>query len=127
MTILDKALLSVVLLGLSRCAPTEVIDLRNAPQATRDAMLRVSVLPLGKPAPPGVGSIGPIVGYGCASTTEAAERDAVEQLQAKALAMHATAVVDVLVAPEGTGLCFGGQNMVARGIAVGPRGVPPSY
>ncbi len=118
----------VLLLAAGGCgAPTEVVDLRNAPQATRDAMQRMDIAPLGTPAPPGTGSIGPVSGYACAQTSEEAGVAAVQQIRVKAIALHATAVVDVLIEPEGTGICLGGYNMIARGIAVGPRGVPSSY
>ena len=118
----------VALLALDGCAPpTEVVDLRNAPWATQDAMLRIMVLPLGAPAPYGVGSISPISGYGCASTSEAASGAAIRQIRVKAMGLHATAVVDVLVGPADSGICFGGYNMIANGIAVGPRAIPSAY
>jgi hypothetical protein len=118
----------IALLALGGCTPpTEVIDLRNVPQATQDAMLQVRILPLGMPAPPGVGSIGPVTGYGCAQTPEDARSDAVRQLQVKAMGLHATAVVDVLIGPGGATSCVAGFGMIASGVAVGPRGIPSSY
>jgi hypothetical protein len=118
----------IALLAFDGCSPpTEVVDLHNAPQATKDAMQRVNVVPLGMPGPAAAGSIGTVSGYGCAQTTEAASFAAMQQIRVKAMALHATAVVDVLIEPEGTGVCFGGYNMIARGIAVAPRGVPSSY
>jgi hypothetical protein len=118
----------LAMLALAGCSPpTEVIDLHYAPKATQDAMQRVSIVPLGAPGPAVVGSIGPISGYGCAQTPEAASVAAVQQIRVKAMAQHATAVVDVLIEPDGLGVCPGGRNMIARGIAVGPRGVPSSY
>ena len=110
------------------CAPpTEVIDLHQAPQATRDAMLHVPILPLGVPAPPGVGSVGPVSAYGCGPSPADAAGDAVQQLQAKALRMQATAVIDVLFGPGGIGPCQLGYSATASGTAVSARGVPPTY
>jgi hypothetical protein len=118
----------VALLAFGGCSPpTEVVDLHYAPKATTDAMQRVSILPLGRPGPAGAGSIGPIEGYGCGPTPEDASVAAEQQIRVKAMAKHATAVVDVLIEPDGLGVCPGGHNMIARGIAVGPRGVPSSY
>jgi len=118
----------VALLAMAGCTPpTEVVDLRAAPQATKDAMLQVKILPLGTPAPAGAGSVGPISGYGCAPTTEAASTEAVRQLQVKALRLRAVAVIDVLIGPADNTLCLGGQNVIASGIAVAPRGISPSY
>jgi hypothetical protein len=119
----------VVVAALVGCAPpTEVVDLSRAPQATLDAMVHVPVLPLGVPAPPGVGSAGPISAYGCGQSTTAASSDAVQQLQVKALRMQATAVVDVLIGPGGIiGPCQLGYNATASGIAVAARGVPPTW
>jgi hypothetical protein len=113
---------------LAGCAPpTDVIDLHQAPQATRDAMLHVGILPLGTPAPPGVGSVGPVSAYGCGPSPADAASDAVQQLQAKALRMQATAVIDVLFGPGGIGPCQLGYSATASGIAASPRGVPPTY
>jgi hypothetical protein len=119
----------VVVAALVGCAPpTEVVDLSRAPQATLDAMVHVPVLPLGVPAPPGVGSVGPISAYGCGQSTTAASSDAVQQLLVKALRMQATAVVDVLIGPGGIiGPCQLGYNATASGIAVAARGVPPTW
>jgi hypothetical protein len=122
------ALAFVALLAFGGCGPsTEVVDLRYAPRTTTDAMQRVNIVPLGRPGPAVAGSIGPIEGYGCGPTPEAASVAAEQQIRVKALARHATAVVDVLIEPDGLGVCPGGQNMMARGIAVGPRGIPSSY
>jgi small neutral amino acid transporter SnatA (MarC family) len=124
----SQAVALVVFLAFAGCTPpTEVVDLHNAPQATIDAMQRVNVVPLGTPGPAGAGSIATVSGYGCAQTAEAAGLAAIQQIRVKAMALHATAVVDVLVEPEGAGVCFGGYNMIARGIAVAPRGIPSSY
>jgi len=113
---------------LAGCAPpTDVIDLRQAPQATRDAMLHVQILPLGTPAPPGVGSVGPVSAYGCGPSPADAASDAVQQLQAKALRMQATAVISVLFGPGGLGPCQLGYSVTASGIAAAARGVPPTY
>jgi len=119
----------VVVAALVGCAPpTEVVDLSRAPQATLDAMVHVPVLPLGLPAPLGVGSVGPITAYGCGQSATAASGDAVQQLQVKALRMQATAVVDVLIGPGNIiGPCQLGYNATASGIAVAARGVPPTW
>ena len=122
------AIVLLALLAVAGCSPpTEVVDLRYAPRVTKDAMQHVSIVPLGLRGPLFVGSIGPISGYGCAQTPEAARLAAEEQIRVKAMAQHATAVVDVLFEPDGMGVCAGGHNMLAHGIAVGPRGVPSSY
>jgi hypothetical protein len=121
------AMALVTLLALSRCSPTEVVDLRYAPKPTTDAMQRVSIVPLGRPGPAVGGSIGPIEGYGCGPTPQDASVAAEQQMRVKALARHATAVVDVMIEPDGLGVCAGGHNMMARGIAVGPRGIPSTY
>jgi hypothetical protein len=122
------AMALVALLAFGGCSPpTEVVDLRYAPKATTDAMQRVAIVPLGRPGPAVAGSIGPIEGYGCGPTPEIAGDSAEQQIRVKALTKHATAVIDVLIEPDGSGVCPGGHNMIARGIAVGPRGVPSSY
>jgi hypothetical protein len=123
------AVLSLLaLLLLDGCSPpTEVVDLRYAPLATQDAMQHVAIVPLGRRGPVVAGSIGPVSGFGCAPTPEAAKIAAEQQIRVKALAEHATAVVDVLFESDGMGVCLGGHNMVAHGIAVGPRGIPSSY
>ena len=122
------AMALLALLAFGGCSPpTEVVDLHYAPQTTKDAMQRVNIVPLGRLGPAVAGSIGPISGYGCAPTPEAASLAAEEQIRIKAMAQHATAVVDLLFEPDGLGVCLGGHNMIARGIAVGPRGVPSSY
>jgi hypothetical protein len=114
----------VALAALTACAaPTEVIDLSMTPQVTWDAMLRVPVLPLGLPGPPGVGSVGPIFGYGCGSSASGAATDAVQQLQIKALRMQAAAVMDVLIAPAGIGPCSAGYSATASGTAVAAWGL----
>ena len=125
-----RATLSLlVVAALVGCAPpTDVIDLSRAPQATLDAMVHVPVLPLGMPAPPGVGSVGPITAFGCGQSATAASSDAVQQLQVKALRMQATAVMDVLIGPGNIiSPCQFGYNATASGIAVAARGVPPTY
>lgn len=128
MTLIRRTQIACIMVILTGCtAPTEVIDLQNAPEATRDAMLRIRVLPLGMPAPPDAGSIGPVSGYGCGSSSAEAASYAVQQLQAKALRMQATAIADVLFSSGGLGPCQLGNSVVASGIAVGPRGVPPTY
>ncbi len=125
---MTTALVLVALLAIAGCGPqTEVVDLRAAPKATTEAMQRVRIVPLGARGPAVAGSIGPISGYGCGQTPEAASLAAEQQIRVKALAQHATAVVDVLIEPDGLGVCMGGHNMIARGIAVGPRGIPSSY
>lgn len=117
-----------LLLAVAGCSPpTEVVDVRDAPLATREAMRRINIVPVGMRGPPAVGSIGPISGYGCAQTPEAARFAAEDQIRFKALAQHATAVVDVLFEPDGLGLCTNGHIIIAHGIAVGPRGIPLSY
>jgi hypothetical protein len=122
------AIALLALLAFAGCSPpTEVVDLHFAPPATKEAMQRVNIVPLGLRGPPVVGSIGPISGYGCAPTPEAARLAAEDQIRVKAMAQHATAVLDVLFEPDGLGVCTGGHNILARGIAVGPRGIPPSY
>lgn len=117
-----------ILTILGGCAPpTDVVDLQKLPQATRDAMLNVPILPLGAPPPPGTGSVGPVSAYGCGPSPSDAASDAVQQLQAKALRMQATAVVNVLFGPGGLGPCQLGYSTTASGIAVAARGVPPTY
>jgi hypothetical protein len=117
--------LVIVLVGCS--PPTDVIVLRDAPQATRDAMLLVRILPMGTAAPPGAGAVGPVVGYGCGATTVEASAAAVDQLRVKALRMRATAVMDVIIEPTGSGPCFGSYKAIATGTAVAPRGLPSPY
>jgi hypothetical protein len=118
----------IALLALVGCGPpTEVVDLHYAPLVTKEAMQRVAIVPLGLRGPAVAGSIGPISGYGCAPTPEAARLVAEDQIRIKAMAQHATAVVDVMFEPDGMGVCAGGHNMLARGIAVGARGIPSSY
>jgi hypothetical protein len=113
---------------LGGCEPqTDVVDLRDAPQSTRDAMLRVKILPLGTPAPANVGAIGSVSGLGCGQSSVAAGGEAVEQLRVKALRMHATSVMDVVIGPADMGSCMGSSGAIANGIAIGPRGIPSSY
>jgi hypothetical protein len=123
-----KRLAACVLFALTAfaacAAPTEVINLSMAPPETWDAMLRVPVLPLGLPGPPGVASVGPIFGYGCGSSASGAATDAVQQLQIKALRMQATAVMDVLIAPAGIGPCSAGYSATASGTALAAWGHP---
>lgn len=90
-------------------------------------MLQVKILPLGVPAPAGVGSVGPVSGYGCGQTPEEARGDAIRQLQIKAMQSRATAVIDVLIESAGGGVCASGNDVTANGIAVAPRGIAPSY
>jgi hypothetical protein len=115
----------VVLTTLTACAaPTETVDLSMTPQETWDAMLRMPVVPLGLPGPPGVASVGPVFGYGCGSSASGAATNAVQQLQIKALRMQATAVMDVLIVPAGLGPCSAGYSATASGTAMsawGPR------
>jgi hypothetical protein len=121
-------LVLLALLALEGCSPpTEVVDLHEAPKATTDAMRYVNIVPLGRPGPVGAGSIGPISGYGCGQTPEQARLAAEQQIRVKAMAQHATAVINVLYEPDGIGACLGGHNILAHGIAVGPRGIPSSY
>lgn len=121
-------LLSLGLATLGGCnPPTTVVDVANAPQLTRDAMLNVMVLPLGMQTPPGVGSVGPLSGFGCGATPVDASGAAVEQLRIKALEMRATGVVDVMIATSTSAPCQGGYGMVANGIAVAPRAMPPTW
>jgi hypothetical protein len=115
-------MLGALIVLIACAAPTEVVDLSVTPQVTLDAMLRVQILPLGVPGPPDVGSVGPILGYGCGSSTSGAVTDAVQQLQVKALSMQAIAVIDVLIAP--TGPCYAGYGATARGTAVAASGLP---
>jgi hypothetical protein len=125
-----SALVALALLILAGCIPappTEVVDLRDAPQATRDALLRVQILPLGVAAPPDVGAVATVSSYGCGSTPVAASTDAIEQLRAKALLNQATAVMDVLLGPGGPGPCNAGYSATASGMALAARGVPPTW
>jgi hypothetical protein len=120
--------LVVALALLGGCEPqTDVVDLRDAPQSTRDAMLRVQILPLGTPAPTNVGAIGAVSGLGCGQSSVAAGGAAVEQLRVKALRMRATGVMDVVIGPSDMGSCMGSSGAIANGIAIGPRGIPSSY
>jgi hypothetical protein len=113
---------------LTGCAPpTDVVDLRNTPQATWDAMLQVQILPIGMPAPGYVGSVGPVAGFGCGPTPVAASGDAVNQLRIKALRMRATAIMDVVIQSGPTGTCFGGHTALANGTAVAHRGLSDAY
>ena len=109
-------------------AQVEVVDLRSVPQVTRDALVQVQVIPLGMHVPPGVGSIGPVTGLGCAATPSLAANEAVQQVRVKALEMHASAVGEVLITPGGFSVqCLGGYSASASGIALAARGVPSSY
>jgi hypothetical protein len=123
---LSAGCFAMAVFALVGCAPpTDVIELRAAPQATKDAMLQIRILPLGAPAPAGAGAISPVSGFGCGQTVESASGEAVRQLQAKALRLHATAVMDVLIGPSDLGTCIG-HGMIANGMAVGLRGLPSS-
>jgi len=119
--------LACALASLAGCAPpTDVIDTSLLPQANKDAMVQVQIVPLGAAAPGDVGTIGPIAGYGCGSTSVEATSNAVEQLQLKALRLRATAVTQVLIQPSASISCL--QNSaLARGIAVAPSAIPPTY
>jgi hypothetical protein len=118
----------VALAALGGCEqPIETVDLRTAPQATWDAMLKIKVIPLGSPTPSGTGAIGPVSGVGCAQASVDASGQAVEQLRVKALRLHATAVTDVLIEPGSAFTCPGNYVSVANGMAVGPRAIPSSY
>jgi hypothetical protein len=120
--------LAIAIAALAGCAPpTDVVDLHDLPQATKNAMLQVQILPVGMPSPPGAGSIGPVSGFGCGSTSVAASADAVQQLQIKALRLHATAVANVLIGDGGFGTCFQGYSAVANGTAVAPGRLPSTY
>jgi hypothetical protein len=122
------AILAVLLVTLAGCGPpTDVIDTSNLPAATRDAMLQVQILPLGEPVPQGVGSVGPVAGYGCGATAVDASSAAVEQLQLKAMRLHAVGVTDVLIASANSVPCYAPFAALAKGTAVAPRGVPPTY
>ena len=125
LALLGAALGAVALGGCN--PPTTIIDVANAPQLTRDAMLNVFILPLGMETPPGVGSVGPISGFGCGATPVDASGAAVEQLRIKALEMRATGVVGVMIASSTTSPCQGGYGMLANGIAVAPRAMPPTW
>ncbi len=120
--------LAGILTAFTGCAPQiEVVDLRDVPQPTREAMTRMPIVPLGGPSPPGVGSLGPVEAYGCGQSPSVATANAVQQLQIKALQMHATAVVDVLFDQGGGNGSCQGNGTTANGIGVAPRGIPPSY
>jgi len=110
----------VILVGsLAACAPpTEVVDLRDVPQATRDAMVQLPVLPLGIAIPAGVTWFGQIDGYGCGSNPTEAANAAVQQLQIKALMIHATAVVNVLMQPADGFTCNAYYGAIATGTTV---------
>ena len=90
-------------------------------------MLLVEILPVGMPAPFNVGSVGPVLSYGCGSTPVQASTDAIQQLRVKALIVRATAVMDVLLAPSGSGPCNAGYGVTASGIALAERGIPPAW
>ncbi len=111
--------LVILVAALAGCAPpTEVVDLQAVPQATRDAMLQVPILPLGIAAPVGVTWFGQIEGYGCGNTPVAASDAAVQQLQIKALMVHAVAVVNVLMQPAGGFACNAPYGAIATGTTV---------
>jgi hypothetical protein len=113
--------LAVWMLALTGCSPpTEVVDLQDVPPITQYSMARVPVLPPGLPPLGEVGTIGPIEGFGCARTREDANREAVRQLQMKALQWQATAVTNVLMDPTTSLACSQAYSVIARGIAVAP-------
>jgi len=114
--------------ALGGCSPpTDVVDLRTMPADTRYAMQQMPVMAIGVATPVDAGSIGPIAGYGCGQTSDAASLDAVHQLQIKALRMRATAVTDVVIQPDGIGPCLMAYSVIAKGLAMAPRGIPPTY
>ena len=120
--------LIIGVVALGGCTPpTDVVDLRAVPADTRYAMQHMPVMPVGLPGPVNAGSIGPIAGYGCGQTSDAASFDAVQQLQIKALRMRATAVTDVVIQPDGVGPCLMAYSAIAKGLAMAPRGIPPTY
>jgi hypothetical protein len=104
---------------LAGCAPpTDVIDLRDVPQVTRDAMLQMPILPLGIAAPAGVVWFGQVEGYGCGNTPVDASSAAIQQLQIKALMVHAAAVVNVLMQPTDGFSCNLPYGAIATGTTV---------
>jgi hypothetical protein len=114
--------------ALAACEPpTDVIQMRDVPQVTRDAMARVRILPIGMAAPPNAGTVGPVSGFGCGPTSVAASDAAVDQLRLKALRMRAVAVMDVVIEPSQTGPCFGSFTAIANGTAMAQRGLPAAY
>jgi len=120
--------LALAVASLAGCAaPTDVIDMSEVPQATRDGMVQVQIVPLGGQAPGDVGTIGPLSGYGCGSTSVEASSNAVQQLQIKALRLRATAVTQVQIGPYSSIACYLQYSALATGIAVGPRAIPPTY
>ena len=123
-----SALAMLGLLTLGGCnPPTTIVDIGSAPQMTRDAMLNVMILPLGMQTPPGVGSVGPVSGFGCGATPVDASGAAVEQLRIKALEMRATGVVDVMLQSSTSTPCQGGYGVLGNGSAVAPRAMPPTW
>jgi hypothetical protein len=116
-------------LVLAACAqpPTDVVDMTNVPELTRDAMVQVRVLPLGVSLPMYAGSVGPVSGFGCAANPADATADAIQQLKIKALQMRATAVIDVAISSAGGTACNYGYGAHAAGIAVAARGVPSTF
>lgn len=111
--------LAILVATLAGCAPpTDVVDLRAVPQATRDAMLQVPILPLGVTVPAGVTWFSQIEGYGCGNTPVDATNAAVEQLQIKALVVHAAAVVNVLMQPADGFACNAPYGAIATGTTV---------
>ena len=111
--------LVILVAALAGCAPpTDVVDMRDVPLATRDAMLQMPILPLGIAAPVGVTWFGQIEGYGCGNTPVAASDAAVQQLQIKALMLHAAAVVNVLMQPADGFACNAPYGAIATGTTV---------
>ena len=125
----SRFILAACVLALSACAqpPTEVVDMTNVPELTRDAMVQVRVLPLGVSVPMYAGSIGPVSGFGCAANPADATADAIQQIKIKALQMRATAVIDVSISSAAGTACSYGFGAHAAGIAVAARGVPSSF
>ena len=123
--VIGLVILAVTLAG---CAPpTDVVDLRDVPQVTRDAMVQMPILPLGVPAPFGVVWLGQVEGYGCGNSPVAASDAAIQQLQIKALMVHAGAVVNVLMQPTDGLACNAPYGSIATGTAVPQKIVPSGY
>ncbi len=90
-------------------------------------MLRVQILPLGMSAPPNVGSVGQLEGYGCGNSPTDGAASAIQQLQAKALQRQATAVMSAALSRALPAGCWATNAVTASGIAVANRGIPPTW
>lgn len=113
---------------LARCAPpTGVVDVAALGPATQLAMQRVPVSGPGQRISGELGSVGPVSGYGCGTSPAAARASALQQLRIKTLQLRATAVENAVTEPASAVLCSGSYAVIAHGIAVAPRGVPPTY